>query len=206
MKNRSKITGKLIPIGTFEVDKFGTLIISDPCYDFSTWCNGKISFAKEGTWHAYIDCMNTEILGIRNANLTVIHEDYVSNDEHKPWKIIQAFIGVDSGQCGIFNAKHFRNDELARKYPSDNRFIIRDEPGSEFYNQCCMITSNFDYEVSRGLAAGVVPGGAVSMSGFGDGRYDAYYFESDKGEVIGVFVEFISDDELDELKNADKYK
>lgn len=46
MKNRSKITGKLIPIGTFEVDKFGTLIISDPCYDLALGATAKLVLRK----------------------------------------------------------------------------------------------------------------------------------------------------------------
>lgn len=205
MKTKSKQVGELIPIGTFEVDQFETLIISDPAYDFSTWCNGKINFAKQGTWHAFVDRMDTQALGIRNSHLIVVHEEYASESIYTlgEWNVIPALIGVDSGQCGIFNAKHFNNDELARTYSPERRFFPLDKLGSGFYNECCMITLDEDYEVSQGLSAGVVPGGAVSVSGFGDGCYHADYLEFDKGEVIALSIEFIPDDMIEDYGNDD---
>lgn len=208
METKSKQVGELIPIGTFEVDKLETLIISDPAYDLTTWCNGKISFAKKGAWHALVDRIDTGLLGIRNSRLIAVHEEYAWNLIYIDgnWIPIPAFVGVDSGQCGIFNAKHFNNDELAKTYPPQQHVIPSNAPRKGFYNECCMITLNLDYEVSQGLSAGVVLGGAVSESGFGDGCYRAYYLESDEGEVIAVSIEFIPDDVLEDYGYDDDDK
>lgn len=40
------IKEKEILLGTFE-NKSGTLIVSDPCYDLGTWCQGIIENAKK---------------------------------------------------------------------------------------------------------------------------------------------------------------
>ena len=77
------------------------VMVSDPCYDTDTWCNGDIIDVRPGTWH-------TKAL-YRNGlctDLVTWHSDMEepSFDQFKKTDII---VGVDSGQAGIYDYQHF---------------------------------------------------------------------------------------------------
>jgi len=72
---------------------------------------------------------------------------------------------MDSGLAGIFDAEKYR--------PEDK----------EWYNLCYNITMSRD-------GAGVLDGGAVSESGYGDGVYACYKLE-ENGEIVAVKVVFV---------------
>ncbi|WHY79908.1 hypothetical protein QNH20_12505 [Neobacillus sp. WH10] len=63
-----------------------------------------------------------------------------------------------------------------------------DEDGLKYYVACCDI-------VASDAQGGVVPGGAVSMSGYGDGVYDVKVKYNISKEVIGVMIDFGAEEE-----------
>ena len=160
-------------IGSFEVSS-GKLIISDPCYERDTPCAGALDKVKNGLWNAYIVKKDFRGWGNRVVELVASIKDY---DEHDLDKC-SFDVCVDSGQAGIFDDKSFPNEKGE----------YGDVGG--WYNMCCETT---DPEIGRG--AGVIKGGVVSCSGFGDGRYDAYYHRDSNGEVDFVKIVFITEEE-----------
>lgn len=62
-----------------------------------------------------------------------------------------------------------------------------DEVGLKYYVACCDM-------VASDAQGGVVPSGAVSMSGYGDGMYEVKVKYNLSKEVVGVKIEF-GDDE-----------
>jgi hypothetical protein len=78
------------------------------------------------------------------------------------WHICDKFIGVDSAQAGIFDFKDFGRDNA---------------------NQS-------DDIVASDAQGGAVSGGAVSMSGYGDGMYQVKVKYNIFKEVVGVMIDF----------------
>lgn len=161
----------LMALGRFECG--GKLWISDPCYDQNPRLGEFVDDAK-GAWQAF---------AIKTALGTNwgprIHQIIAVRDESgiealeilaKPrWKKIGS-CSVDSGQAGFFDA--------AVHKPAN------DDDGEEpYYEACCDATLGND-------SAGIVPGGAVSSSGFGDGGYDIKEMRR-KGKLLGLRIDFI---------------
>jgi hypothetical protein len=164
-----------IELGTFTV-KSGRFIISDPCYNRGTWCSGMLENVMRGEWKAYVLRRDTGSWGVRCAELIVCHNEFPFEKLSFAEKT-EFDIGVDSGQAGIYCDSEFHGGE--------------DEYGEDgWYDACCQATLNNQ----RG--AGVLPGGVVSASGFGDGSFDAFVERNPDGQVIGAKVVFVTEDDL----------
>jgi hypothetical protein len=117
------------------------------------------------------------LLNVKNGNWTasisytpdeVVKNLFVFYGEKKPsgkWHVCDKQIGVDSAQAGIFDFKTFARNEAIQ----------------------------FDEVVASDAQGGVVPGGAVSISGYGDGMYEVKIKYNILKEVVGVMIGF--DDE-----------
>ncbi|MHA1169449.1 MAG: hypothetical protein ACTSRU_16610 [Candidatus Hodarchaeales archaeon] len=188
----------------FEVTS-GKVHITDPCYDVGTWCGAYNLTAKKGRWKVrgwkklikldnpnyesemkkwellerYIDPKPSRDLShYRQAALDVYHEDSVIDWDN--WNNFERLddIGVDSGQCGVFDSEKFE--------PQD----------SNYYDICCEATRD-------GCGGfGSVDGGAVSSSGWGDGSYKAFT-QTDKGELVAVRIVFMDPDESEKWECHD---
>lgn len=81
------------------------VMITDPCYDEDTWCNGKLTNIRPGTWHTKANYRNIEFWGDRCVSVIAWHETI---DEPTEWELTDIDVGVDSGQAGIIDLAHFR--------------------------------------------------------------------------------------------------
>ena len=156
----------------------GRITISDPCYEeISERLNCEIK-AKKGTWKAEVD-YNDEY---RCKNLIASCLDFNKLDV----KRMKNFgIGVDSGQAGVFDSQHYRDDKVVENCQRiHGEIICEDEP---WYSICCDRTLSKDN-------AGSIPYGVVSSSGYGDGCYDVMIYYNEKEEAIKVEIEFIDED------------
>lgn len=170
------------------------LRISDPCYDRNVWCCGTIQNCLPGTWEASILTKDEGSWGHRISVLTARH---VTGPKHTAinravcngsgaWSVCDVEIGVDSGQAGIFDEAHYQdNTVFAPGTKCEHEF------GDLWYSYCCDLTLS-------PLHAGVLPFGAVSTSGYGDGGYTAVKHCNCKGEVDFVFIVFIDDEDDEE--------
>ena len=186
----------MIDLGTFE-NKSGALRLSDPCYPDDTWCAETVNCVT-GTWEASIVKKHVPDWGDRVFEL--IARAKAQDGASTPW-IEGGTLGVDSGQMGIFDEAYYDNRFKATKEDINKAW---DEPmpnSSDFYKVCCGITLSE-------TKAGVMSVGVVSSTGLGDGSYDYYTEENQKGEVTGVKIVFLTDEdfveqgeweELDEL-------
>ena len=155
-------------LGTVELT--GTVVVSDPCYDRDVWCMQTGSPVKPGRYEALALYSDEEDWGNRVANLVLVHEDH-RGAPPKAWKPIESTIGVDSGQCGIFD------DSI---YPEEKDHTGRDT----FYDECCSIT------LAKGNAGILRNGkGVVSSSGYGDGSYELYA-KSDGEQYVALMVDY----------------
>lgn len=176
----SKKETEIIQVGHFIIET-GKVRISDPCYDEDTWCAGVVDNVKSGTWQATVIKTNDEDWGERVAKLIAYHKDSISDVEE-----IETFrenecefdVGVDSGQAGIFDVKHYKDDNQFKNEKPKADY------GSIFYNFCCDATLS-------DLGAGVIPYGCVSSSGYGDGGYTATKYLNDDGQVVAIAIKFI---------------
>jgi hypothetical protein len=187
-------------LGDFEVTS-GKVIVADPCYSRGTWCMGDLEVVS-GTWHAVAITADTD-WHRRVIRLVAWHKD------HKPlpgavWYDKEEFsLGVDSGQAGIFcDSVYPVKDQITSTHRKD-----------AFYSRCCEATlpeqklaeardhlakymREHDYNPAGYVPmdipkAGVVPGGVVSSSGYGDGSYACHTRTDDDGKAVAIFLEFI---------------
>ena len=170
-------------IGSFECVS-GKFAVSDPCYDTDVWCRGELENIKRGKWSAEAGMVDDGKWGLRVALLSAQHESYDEDAEGDLAEYAAEFeVGVDSGQAGIFDAKHYRDDAVFGD--SKPKFKAGDTgPGDVWYDHCCDKTIG-------GSRAGVIPYGAVSSSGYGDGGYGCVYYTDAEGLVVKVAVQFI---------------
>ena len=148
----------------------GTAVVSDPCYDRDVWCMQTGLPVKPGRYKAMAIYSDEKEWGVRVANLVLVHEDYLK-DTKNDWSPVCASIGVDSGQCGIF-------DDAV--YPESKGHPDR-EP---FYDECCGIT--LAKESAGILASGR---GVVSGSGYGDGSYELFA-KTEDNQYVALMLDY----------------
>lgn len=155
-------------LGTFNVVS-GRIIVSDPCYEAK---NELQLPAVNGEWKASISGKD------RNSVLNVS----TKGSSKFPWEKVST-AGVDSGQMSVFDLSAYRNDKEA-----EGRDLSQWKPdkgaGEQFYAACCVLTCYAEN------SAGVLPHGAVSQSGYGDGVYPVYVKKNEQGKVVAVKVKF----------------
>lgn len=172
-------------IGTFEVTS-GIIVVSDPCYNMDTWCRGNIDNVKNGTWKATVEISDEGDWGNRMAKLIIEHVDH-NSDDTRHQEYLDASIGVDSGQCGFYDLPIFQEKNNVPAYAKLSEHI--NEEDRKWYSMCCAMTHN-----RNGSTAGVIPGGVVSSSGFGDGSYNCFIHKDENGQVTGAILIFIEED------------
>ena len=171
--------------------KLGEMVrVSDPCYNDDVWCKTKLTNVKEGMYNVYVEHTQLDGWGTRVSKLEVVHEDYLvlrHNDNN--WEE-HSEVGVDSGQCGIFCESSYRNDVIAESIHNGNgiRFDSFGD-GDKWYEKMCRFTLNNKEHW------GSYDSGVVTSSGYGDGGYPLEIIENDGGQIVGMRITYIFDEE-----------
>jgi|LauGreDrversion4_2_1035121.scaffolds.fasta_scaffold12689_4 hypothetical protein len=184
----------------------GAMVCSDPCYTTDVWCMEIVKNVKNGTWLAHSNIETVGDWGQRNIDLTVHHADHKIDES--AWEEISGSFGVDSGQFGFFDSDGYRKADSVKGVPlydfgGDFLTDDNDRDGDIWYRACCKIT------LDKPESWGVIPNGAVSSSGFGDGSYAVYGIKdtySPTHEYIAFRVVFIEAEELDESDALDEWE
>jgi transposase len=66
---------------TFEI-KSGKIVLSDPCYEAPTWCQGVIDNVKNGKWEASVDKQSFKNWGERIVALYAFNVEAAMEDKH----------------------------------------------------------------------------------------------------------------------------
>jgi len=176
-------------VGQFEIIS-GKMVISDPCCQLS---KDTITInASNGIWYAY----HTED-ECRIASFEVRYEDCFISEES--WMFLSE-VGIDTAQLAFVDATHFRNDNdsdgVIPKYESisvsplkrvDTNHILSDQPenGELWYVLCCNNT--------LATQVGIIPHGATSETGYGDGSYNIYAAYDKQHNIIAIRAIFLDD-------------
>lgn len=164
-------------LGTIELN--GKVVVSDPCYTHGTWCATALQNVKPGTWYvesweAYEDSWDGHMLVVR-------HESY---KEHVfPKKSLDAVLGIDSGQVGIYDMEEFRNDDVVEKLKEagvDTPIGVLED--DVWYSYAC--------HLGYTPPAKIVGNGVTSTSGYGDGTAQLLVDYNSKGQIIRIGVNF----------------
>ena len=156
------------------IDLSGKVVISDPCYDRNKWYVVKDIAVKPGKYAICVTQIDMEEYGVVIAAIMAVHTDYFKSLKAE-WNPYDCVIGVDSGQCGIFD------DTI---YPAYEKSGGEYDDENSFYGECCKLTLS---DAKSGILR--TRGGAVSSSGHGDGSYELFCQYHD-GERIALMVNF----------------
>ena len=174
MNAKTPYPTSVIEFGHFIV-KSAELWVTDPAYEAGTWCQGKLINVANGRWQAEILWRDEGDWGRRVMELRICSQFQQAVGD---WKKLDADIGVDSGGAGFFDTSYIIGS---------GRTETRDS--SAFYQKyidlCCG-------DGTDKYLGGVMEHGAVSCSGHGDGGYDCFYRESEKGEVAEAKIVFLT--------------
>ena len=171
------------PVGRFRVVS-GRVIVSDPCYEIGTWCQGILEKVRKGQWECHVSLAQEGASDTGVAEL-VARRASLPTPFNPSWIEERFEVGVDSGQAGIFDMAHYRDDRVAQAVERLGReTICPDEP---WYSLCCDRTSG------SAMGAGIIPYGVVSSSGFGDGSYRCFTQRDREGYVTAIRTVFITD-------------
>ena len=172
---------------TIGVNEVGTILlnknvyVTDPCYNTTTWCQKLLDNVSPGRYKCFVIVSDEGDWGHRVSELHVVKEETFGKYkelEDIPYKAepLNCTIGVDSGQCGVFDAEYYE------KYQPDDDY---DNPDS-WYRKICELTYN----------AGTIDNlGVATASGYGDGSYPLYVAE-ENNEVVAIKVVFIEEEEI----------
>ena len=141
--------------------------ISDPCYDMDTWCAGSLENVLPGTYRCFYQRTGEG----RVAAIKVTHEDY-SSEEYEPDELQNIDVGVDSGECGIYDEDYFAKNCKDKEW-YESTFVQRD-------------------------AMPLDDKAFISSSGYGDGSYDCFVARNSEGKIIAIRITFISFEDEDE--------
>lgn len=151
-------------VGSIELGT--TVIVTDPCYPLDTWCTKTLENVLSGNFKCWLTISNI----VQNQILIKDGVDESILRFHK----VDADIGVDSGQCGVFDYNYYE--------------IKQETDAKTWYSDVCNIT------LSNDLGGIVDNKGLVSSSGWGDGSYDLYIATNENGEIIGIKLIFDEDE------------
>jgi len=168
-----------------------TVVVSDPCYKLGTWCQGVLNDVLPGEYIANIIKAKDQGWGRRVAEFVATHVNHKSDDLY--YQNTPFTIGVDSGQAGIFDINHYRNDDDSDSYDIEPAFDDEypKNDGNKWYSKICSLTIN------EPDSWGVIEHGVVSTSGYGDGSYDLYIAKKDD-KVVSFKIKFINDEYFDD--------
>lgn len=172
---------RMIEVGQFTVEST-SLMVSDPCYGHGTWCQGILEGVRPGQWLAEIKRVERKGWGVRIASLSVRHTEAGALPAAGNWEAASFEVGVDSGQAGFWDLPRF---------PDKNDKGDYGDPTS-WYGSACETTLN-------GPCAGVMLGGAVASSGYGDGVYQCTFARAASGDIVAAKITFIGDYEDEAL-------
>lgn len=162
------------------VANFGeSVIVTDPCYTPDEWCSTYV-MVSPGQYKSFVRFQDNRVAELRVVKKEVLEAYKNINYVHFSPEPICCRIGVDSGQCGIFDAGYFEEN-----YNDDDY----NDPDS-WYRVVCNLTLEED--------AGVIDKkGAVSCTGYGDGMY-LLFACYDRENIVGLSVLFMDDTEDEE--------
>lgn len=161
------------------------VMVSDPCYGMNTWCQGVIDNVLKGNYKCTVETFDEDTWGRRVSAIQVMHADYLKKFLEYSKENFE--VGVDSGQAGIFDYEYYK------KYHSDDSEI--EHADKDWYWRVCDLTVTT--QIPDGNTIDNL--GFVSSSGYGDGGYCCWTAHNDEGKIVAIRVEYITEDDEEEM-------
>lgn len=166
------------------------IIVSDPLFpiDPTDFFSTQIKNVQTGTWYSYVQINKKNgRCGRLFATIKTPKKMYI--DSYYKWVYLKK-ICVDSGQAGIFDLLHYRDDNNIGNY-NQGKITKSMEPGEIWYSMCSKKTEFHPKYVQ----AGVIPNGVIAASNWGGGSYDLFVSKKNN-KIVAIKIIFMSDREL----------
>jgi hypothetical protein len=191
------LRAETIDLGHFEVIS-GVLAICDPGYDRGLVERGaiatKVGNVGTGKWLGRVVLHVIDTPDHKRCGELLAFPASSPVPKAPAWQQVHHDIGVDSGQAGFFDWRHFRSRAVVpADHPWNGKML---DPKDPWYSLCGDVTLH-------GNRAGVIPYGVVSSSGWGDGGYPAYAIRDEQGVVVGLRLVFVALDEYEPEKQSE---
>lgn len=204
------------------------VMVSDPCYKLGTWCQGVLENVLSGEYNCKVIFVDEGTWGVRVARIVVIHKDYENRTlrverENFVVGVDSGTAGIydydyytkyhtDKDKDNAWYGRTYECSRILMQNP--NYMTLEDymknvkenltDEDDEFWE----LNARLEYfgNPTYNLKTSSMPDGQpidgrgfVSSSGDGDGSYSCFtFYSSDRDEVVGISVEFISEDDEEE--------
>ena len=164
-------------VGSINVNEDDYVVVADPCYNLDCrWID--IVEVKRGKYNCYVEIDDYGLWGKRVKRMAILNEEYNKEIFDKIGDI-RCEVAVDSGTMGIYGYGYFEKTHNG------------EDVDSNWYKQYVIKEWSNNYRFCKDQAF-------MCMSGFGDGAYEVYEYTNKNGNVIGLEIEFITDEEENE--------
>ena len=188
--------------------------ITDPSYSPTTWCAGTLNILP-GNYQCFSQKVDTGEWGIRIASIEIRHENFLNIE---PIEKTDIDVGVDSGQCGIFDLAYFLKmnlnthinkeiydiickityqewtEENKNYIPFENSIYYKKDNGYFDYIDNTKISKMY-YHLASFEAGTLENKCVVSSSGDGDGSYLCYIGKNKNNEIVSVKIDYYPSEE-----------
>lgn len=191
---KETVGGQHVEIGTFEITS-GTAVISDPADCIDSGCQRVLRGVRRGVWSAHV-VMDTDD-GTRIARLVACASDEEHASGAAPWEHPDLWMSIDldSGLCGVFDKKGYRDVANGTAGKSAGwRARRRIGEDDVWFDGCCDVVLHAPH------GAGVIPCGCVASCGYDGGIYRCDYKRDDEGCIFCIKVVLISRRDDDEAE------
>lgn len=168
------------PLGCF-VQKSATMRISDPAYSLDIKNSGRVEYVQPGLWQAAVlktkrsNGTRNALLLVKMASCDVSFADM--SVQAFSWEKLNCELCSDSGILGCFDEKYYQDATCFGYNPiADGR--------QQWIQGCQKVVRTYPF-------ASVVPYGALSVSGEGEGFYDCYLLREANGLVTAIALDFL---------------
>lgn len=161
-----------IPLGEFTLTK-PSMIVSDPFYDYPLDKEFLLLLEnmKLGDWKVFVSRHRINNEHDINVSLTALHvENALGDTSSLKWQELIQVVSSESGKIGIFDAARFKGG-------SDDLW---------YEKSLSLVDESFE-------AASVMPGGAISASGLGKGKYSVNICTDNVKRIVCIKVVFFND-------------
>ena len=201
------------------------VMVSDPCYGLNTWCQGVLDNVLAGEYECVAEYSDERDWGERVSAIEATHKDYKGKFmEMYPEEFEVGVDSGQAGIFDYDYYCKYHTDTNERKEVDDNWYDRVDEithpciknpkykefecksreefadnidAWGEYLNKhLAYLRSSASNEYIRILDGNTIDNlGFVSSSGYGDGGYTCWTARNADNQIVGIRVEFITEDE-----------
>ena len=164
-------TVTLKTIGTINI-KVPEIMVSDPCYDIGTWCQGIIKDVAIGEYEVlYFEGYKSEYWP-EDRLIGIYLKDCDIKYKNLKWEDVAGSFGMDAGMASISDMETYKKWR-------------KEDESDKWWDDLCFGNNGMVANDTR-----ILDDGIICNSGYGDGSYYVKEARNAENKVVAIMIEF----------------